>query len=152
MERVETVEQAHPLVGAWRLVRLEGRTRDGETRYPLGQDPQGLLIYTADGYVSVSMMASHRPALSGDLGTSSIAELRGLARYVSYAGRYHVEGNSVVHQVEITFIPNHLGRSHVRTFRLEDDTLALSSSPMLYQGEYLAMFQWWVRTVPHQAG
>ena len=48
--------EANPLVGAWRLVSYEGRTGDN-VLYPLGEDATGYIMYTHDGYMSVSMMA-----------------------------------------------------------------------------------------------
>ena len=50
-----------PFIGTWRLLSYEIRRADGEIKYPWGQDPVGLLIYSGDGYISVAMMSANRP-------------------------------------------------------------------------------------------
>ena len=42
------------LIGAWHLVRIDTPGSDGKTR--TGQQPEGMLIYTRDGHVSVQLM------------------------------------------------------------------------------------------------
>lgn len=42
------------LIGAWHLVRIDTPGSDAKTR--AGQQPEGMLIYTRDGYVSVQLM------------------------------------------------------------------------------------------------
>ena len=49
-----------PFVGTWRLLSYEIRRADGEIKYPWGQEPVGLLIYSGDGYMSVAMMSASR--------------------------------------------------------------------------------------------
>ena len=50
----------HRLVGTWRLVSWEHQDGAGQITFPVGRDPQGYIIYTADGYVSVQMMTARR--------------------------------------------------------------------------------------------
>ena len=52
------------LVGSWSLVSWEAVTRDGESSYPYGRSPSGLLVYTEDGHVSVAIMSANRPRVS----------------------------------------------------------------------------------------
>lgn len=42
------------LIGAWHLVRIDTAGFDGRTR--TGPQPEGMLIYTRDGHVSVQLM------------------------------------------------------------------------------------------------
>src|ERR1700754_3775990 len=49
------------LVGTWRLVSyVEKNVDTGEMRYPMGKAPDGFIIYTADGYMSVQLEARGR--------------------------------------------------------------------------------------------
>jgi hypothetical protein len=96
---------ATDLAGAWRLVSYHdvddaGRTSAG----PLGENPSGLLIYTVDGYVSVSMMGP---------------------RFMGYAGRWHRDGDLVTHRIEVTPRPDWVGTDQVRTAELAGDRLTL---------------------------
>jgi len=52
------------LVGAWSLVRWYVTYPDGSVTEPLGPGAEGLLVYTADGWMSAAMMARDRPRLS----------------------------------------------------------------------------------------
>ena len=56
--------ESNPLIGAWRLVAYEGHTGD-DVLYPLGEDATGYIMYTADGYMSVAMMAAGRTNFAG---------------------------------------------------------------------------------------
>ena len=59
---------ANPLLGSWRLVSCETEAADGSIDYPLGADAVGLLMYTEDGYMSVSLARAERhPFAGGDL-------------------------------------------------------------------------------------
>ena len=43
---------ANRLLGVWSLVNYADEQSDREDTLPFGPDPQGFLIYTADGFVS----------------------------------------------------------------------------------------------------
>jgi hypothetical protein len=80
------------LVGVWSLAACY--ERDDEARHlegPLGPDPKGMLIYTADGHMSVNMMR-----------TSGTASTPGASDSVGYAGTWRVEGGRAVHTIHIT--------------------------------------------------
>src|SRR6476646_800315 len=48
---------AERFVGAWRLVSFEYASSDGSVTYSFGRHPRGLLTYTPDGYMSMSIAA-----------------------------------------------------------------------------------------------
>ncbi len=51
------------LVGAWKLVSYVEKPTDGsEPFYPMGTEPQGIIMYTPDGYMSAQLMRPGRPA------------------------------------------------------------------------------------------
>jgi hypothetical protein len=58
---------ADHFIGAWRLLSLEGRTSTGDVSYPFGKDAQGYLLYSREGYMSVSVMQARRVQDSGKL-------------------------------------------------------------------------------------
>ena len=109
------------LVGTWKLVSFEERRPNGETIYPIGPKPRGILIYDHAGTMSVQIMRD--PAL----GPPS-ADPRDT--YYAYFGRYDVRapGTAVVHHVEGSMRPSEVGVDYTRSVRLRGDRLILGLS------------------------
>jgi hypothetical protein len=118
---------ANPLIGTWRLVSFEARDADGRVTYPWGRDPQGFLTYTADGRMAGQLGRADRPRLAvADWLAASDAEIAAAARdYFAYCGTYEVRDGTVVHQVDLSLIPNRIGGELVRSVALNGDTLTL---------------------------
>ncbi len=118
------------ILGAWALVSYELRAIDGTLiEYPFGDDAQGFLIYTDDGYMSAQLMRRDRPLYehpSGAGGTTeqSAAAARG---YLAYSGPFDVdeENGAVRHHASISLYPNWAGRDQVRHADLRDGRLVL---------------------------
>ena len=90
------------LVGTWTLERRR-TTYDSEREiYPLGEDAQGWLLYTPDGYMAAFLSRANRPAFeTGEMLSADDAEkVRAWDSFFSYCGRYEVRGNEVVHHVK----------------------------------------------------
>ncbi len=50
------------LIGAWKLVSYVEEPVDGSAPfYPMGEEPQGIIMYTPDGYMSAQLMHPGRP-------------------------------------------------------------------------------------------
>ncbi len=63
------------ILGAWALVSYELRALDGtHIEYPFGDDAQGFLIYTDDGYMSAQLMRRHRPLYDRPSGAGGTTE------------------------------------------------------------------------------
>ena len=124
-------------VGTWRLKSFELRSTGGQVSYPFGEDAKGYLIYTQDGYISVAFMRANRPHFnSADPVAGSLEEKAGAAdSYYGYCGRYELEGDSVIHHIEVSFFPNWCGTDQVRLYRFDDDQLTLSTQPFLVSGD-----------------
>ena len=55
------------LVGTWQLLSyIEVPISGTDSRFPMGQSPKGLLIYGADGYMSVQISDSQRSNFSSE--------------------------------------------------------------------------------------
>ncbi|WP_229686286.1 lipocalin-like domain-containing protein [Longimycelium tulufanense] len=109
------------LVGVWHLVSFQDLDEDGGVREgPLGPRPRGLLIYTGDGYLAVSMM---RTEGSAD-GTSA-------PRYMGYAGCWRIEGGRVVHLVSVTPNPDWVDVEQVRDVELNGEHLTLYGTAVI---------------------
>lgn len=115
------------LVGAWRLVSCVQRANGTIVGYPFGEQPTGVLLYTADHRVSVHLSSGDRELLSdADFSRMEAAETaRAFASYLGYCGRYELRGDTVIHKIEMCSVPNWVGRDQVRQIRMIGDVLAL---------------------------
>jgi hypothetical protein len=101
---------AKDLLGAWRLESWSFVYDDGRpAEYPLGPDAKGLILYTADGHVSATLMRT-----------------TGAAEAFAYAGRYEVHDGAVFHSIEVATNPALVGITSTRHIALDDGRLTLS--------------------------
>lgn len=71
------------LVGAWRLDEFSVAAQDGTVS--LGEDVEGLIVYTPDGYMSAQLM---EPGPSGEFMPGTLEEdAAAAAGYIAYSGR-----------------------------------------------------------------
>jgi hypothetical protein len=139
------------LLGAWTLVSYETRTIDGtDVTYPFGPDPQGTVLYTADGFMSAQVMRP-RPARfeKDDLHQAADSE-RALAAegYVAYSGPFSVseDGHVVTHHVSVSLFPNWLGQAQSRVAKIDGSRLELApTEPILVNGELREAHLIWQR-------
>ena len=131
------VDRTAALVGGWRLLSWENHATDGGVTYPMGRDPLGYLLYTADGRFSVTISRRHRaPFGAGDLLGGSTEEKAAAAEgFTAYAGRYTFDGERVVHHVELSLFPNWVETDQERAVEVSEDRLTLSAGPLLLAGE-----------------
>ncbi|MFD9205876.1 lipocalin-like domain-containing protein [Streptomyces sioyaensis] len=118
------------LVGRWDIVSWEQAYDDGRIQYPLGEDLEGFLRYTTDGEMTVMITSRDRPVFtSGGQWDADDEELAGAYRsMLAYAGRYDIDGDVVVHHVELSLFPNWKGGQQRRRFVFrEDGALALEA-------------------------
>ncbi|MCA1581767.1 MAG: lipocalin-like domain-containing protein, partial [Acidobacteria bacterium] len=99
-------------------------------------DPEGRLLYTETGLVSVHFMRSRRPPWSIEESPTEAERVESAAGYGAYAGRYTVEeaGGFVLHHVEVALIPNRVGRDLKRFFAFSGNRLTLQPPPVIRDG------------------
>lgn len=115
------------LVGAWQLVTWKRHKEDGSVSFPLGDAPRGLLIYTAEGAMSVHMLLADRPRLDTDDPVGGTVEERALAysTCLSYFGTWEAEGHTVTHHVDAALFPNWSRTVQSRPFVFDNGRLVL---------------------------
>lgn len=120
------------LVGAWILASFETTFSDGRPPVaPFGPDATGLLLYTADGHMSATLSRADRAPLAGTtLETTrradDAAKAAAFDSTLTYAGRWHLSGDDVVHEVCHALSPGIVGQRNRRRATLRDGRLALS--------------------------
>ena len=135
------------LIGAWELERWETRYDDGRVIHPMGEDARGYLYYTADGHMAAFLMRANRPAfVTGEALTASDAEkVAAWNSFYAYAGRFELEGESVIHHVYASLYPNWVGQDQPRTIRFEGPNLLLTTSPQNTRRGIQRSTIWWRR-------
>jgi Lipocalin-like domain len=144
---MDNVQARDALVGAWRLISWENQTADGQVTYPMGTDPDGYVIYAADGRFSITISQRGRAGFAaGDLLSGTTEEkARAMEGFVAYAGRYSFHGDRVIHHVELSLFPNWVGSDQERWVELAEDRLILSASPLLLAGRQQVPHLVWER-------
>jgi hypothetical protein len=129
----------NPLLGSWQLVRWEITYDDGRPpTWPFGEHATGLIVYSADGFMSACIAAAARaPLSSASVRSAPVAErVASFESYFHYAGPYQLResatGLEVVHTVSHSLNPNFVGSKQVRRVALgADGRLTLSASDPL---------------------
>lgn len=137
------------LVGTWDLGSCEIRRSDDNVAYPFGADAVGRIAYDGAGRMAVHLMRRDRPDFaSGDMLRGTPQEIEAAwSGYLGYAGTYVVDepAGTVTHRITISSFPNWVGDDQVRFFRLEGDTLELTTAPLTYGGVSVVVALVWVR-------
>jgi hypothetical protein len=115
------------IVGAWKLKSFGREITAGGERY-LGEPPEGYLGYAADGRMYAILVAGERVKPHEQAPTNEEA-LKLYRSMIAYAGTYTVQGNKVVHHVDISWNGARAGSDQVRFFTLEGDTLTIKTEP-----------------------
>jgi lipocalin-like protein len=132
------VTDGAPLVGGWRLRSWVALGDDGSETLPMGDAPTGLLAYTGGGTMVALMAPDGRPSFGSDdlTGGTPDEQARAFSSFVAYAGRYRIEGDTIIHTVETSLFPNWVGTVQRRRWTLSEDggTLTLESPPLALRG------------------
>lgn len=140
-----TVRPSEPrLIGTWYLVSYELRNGDGQTIHPLGQHPQGQIMYDKVGNMSCHLLNPNPPARPIDATDGAVYEARmSYDRYSSYYGPYEVDRTTrtVHHHVVGALMPGWAGTTVIRNYVFDgDDELTLSARTGV--GDQQAILKW----------
>ena len=137
----------NPFVGVWRLVSFELRSVDGRVTYPFGRDAVGYIMYSEEGYMSAALMSTNRSKFASEdiLGGSTEEKVAAADTYVSYCGKYEIQGDKVIHRIEVSFFPNWIGVNQERIFEFDGDRLSLNTLPLLVRGKQQTAHLIWKR-------
>lgn len=139
------------LVGSWQLESWTiGYSDRDDFSYPYGEDPEGLLVYSDDGWMSACIARHQRTLFPEDVSYRKLPDqLKGEAfsSYFHYAGRFRVQAGDVIHYVCHSLNPNFPGSEQLRHAELDGQTLVLSGKDTV--GEVTRFHSLvWHRSVP----
>jgi hypothetical protein len=138
------------LVGTWELKSYNLRDGPyGQVVYPFGEDATGLLIYSADGYMSVQLMQANRPLFDRpdtDGGTAAQAAAAA-SGYLAYSGPFDVDESTgtLRHEATISLLPNWLDRPLLRRSTLQGNQLTLTGTSTAADGGTIVASLVWTR-------
>ena len=118
------------IAGTYRLVSCEVRWSDGEIDFPYGEDADGLLVYTANGFVSGHLMRRDLPKFRTGARRAPPEQAReAFLGYLGYYGTYEVdvEAGTVTHRVLGGWHPNWTGTDQVRHFHFKGKQLVIET-------------------------
>jgi hypothetical protein len=137
--------QRQQLLGGWRLVRWSieyGAGRDPDT--PFGETAGGLLLYGADGWMTATMHEHPRTPLSHPSARLASIESRAAAtaEYLTYGGRWRIDGTAVIHEIAFALNPVLIGTTQRREAELRDGLLHLVAKETIGGRERLHRIVW----------
>src|SRR5262249_37590617 len=125
MSSIQQSASNRDIVGKWQLVSfLREEEATGKKINFLGEHPKGFIIYTTGGrMMAVLTGETWRHHLEDDESRSDVQE-----HVIAYSGLYRIENNTVIHDVDVSWIESVMRMKLTRFFKLEDDTLTLNTA------------------------
>ena len=135
------------LIGSWNLVGWYREGKDGIRLPNGGQNPRGRLTYTEDGYMHAILVSDGRPEMDGG-SVSRDNKVRLFETIMAYSGTYRIEGNRIVHSVDLSWNEVWSGTDKIRFFTLEGNRLTVATAPVqdLYDGSTNVYVVEWMRS------
>ena len=129
MERKSTIA-ANKLIGVWRLDSFRIKKADNSILKPFGENPDGLLIYDASGYMSVNLMSKKVPPFAGQspFSATNAEKLKAFEGFLGYSGRYRISGHQIIHLPQVGSFPNWIGKELIRDVEITDNQLKLTTT------------------------
>jgi hypothetical protein len=110
-------ELADKLVGAWELVSYKVEDKEsGKLIDAMGNAPRGRVLFTKDGWVAFNLEGSDRKPAGSDADRAAL-----MKTLVAYIGRYRVEGDQWVTDVQTAWAPEWVNTEQRRSIRLDGE-------------------------------
>ena len=115
--------------GLWNLLSMEQRYDDGRVLYPFGRNVEGRIYYGADKSMFCAIQKRGRtPFSTGKQWTADDSEkARAYDDYLTYCGRYEMDGDTVTHHIEISLYPDWIGKQQARKIQLVNNLLHITA-------------------------
>ena len=125
--------QTTNIVGTWVLTKAERLLPDGTCVSDYGDNPHGLVVFTADGYYSVQIYRAERLKFSsGDKrkGTADEYKEASLSTSVHF-GRYTLDSakHTITFHIDRSSFPNQDDTTQIRPYEMNGDELSWKVAP-----------------------
>jgi hypothetical protein len=124
------------LIGVWKLIGCERKSKDGRIDYPYGEKPVGRITYDKAGRMSAQLMRPGRRStvpsgqslITGNAGAEEIREA--VDGFIAYYGSFDVDesARTVIHHVQACLVPSWVGTDLKRTYRFDANRLVLTAA------------------------
>ncbi|NGM61423.1 lipocalin-like domain-containing protein [Sphingobacterium sp. SGG-5] len=144
------------LFGAWRLLSyIEIPINGGDSYFPYGKSPKGILLYNPEGFMSLHISASEEIQLltEGHQLDRDENTRRGTPAFVAFSGAYTVDSKlaCVNYFIETALYPAWEGTKQVRKLSFEGNTLYQKTmEPVMSEGEMVHAHMTWERVDQEQ--
>lgn len=135
------------LQGTWTLQEWKIQYQNPDrVSYPYSKTPNGVLMYSENGWMSASIHHPLRKKLPNytppkKLPAEVLAEC--YRHSFHYCGQYRVEGTQVKHEVMYSLYPNMIGTTQIRDVDfMSNDRLILTGHEILKAKPRLHVLQW----------
>ena len=121
---ITTVAQERErILGVWKLAAFEIEFQDtGERTPPFGANPNGYIIFTAEGRMMALLTAGGRPTPHTD--TERVDAFRSM---YAYSGTYRLEGDRWLTQVDKAWNEAWTGTEQLRFYRFAGEKLVVTT-------------------------
>ena len=117
--------------GRWSVVSWEQVYDDGRIVSPMGTEVEGFIEYSDNGMFCVVSKKNREAFTTGGQWNATDAEkAAAYSSYLTYAGGYDVEGNTITHLVDYSIFPNWAGGTQYRHAELDGSNLTLTTAPL----------------------
>jgi hypothetical protein len=127
---------ADRLVGTYRLVSVESTSDDGEVQHPFGENPDGFMTFTPEGYMLAVLARHDRPTFAdGDImGGTDQERAAAFLSASAFAGRFEVHEGRLVNTLGAATFQNWTDTVQVRDFEVTRAGLTLVTPALLMGG------------------
>jgi len=116
------------VLGTWKLKAMFREVpATGEKFNQMGEHPNGYLSYSADGRMYAIATSDNRTKPS-DVNSTPDERAKLHQSLVAYAGTYTVQGDKVIHRVDISWNEAWTGTDQVRFFKIDGNTLTVTTA------------------------
>jgi hypothetical protein len=116
------------IVGTWKIQSFVREVAETGQRYnEFGDKPDGYISYLPDGRMHAMLVAGNRVGPAGAVLTEE-EKAKLFGTMIAYAGTYRIEGEKVVHDIEVSWNQLWTGSKQVRFFKAEGDTLTITTA------------------------
>ena len=105
--------------------------------------PQAFSRTTEAGRVTSLISYGGRKLLP--VGATPEQQAEAFNTFLAYTGRYTLNGDKVIHHIEVSSIQNYVNKDLVRNIKFQDDQIILTTPPTLVNGKIQSIELVWQR-------